>query len=95
MADVVEKSKPLDQRWLGLGSLSAYKPAIEDGLMTWHDGRVPPQRCMGWLVLTKKGIATLRDHESEFKDVLNAMKINGYGRTLYAHYMLMGGVSGR
>lgn len=49
------KGEPIQNCWLGLGTESFYRDAITDGLMTWHDGKTPPRRCAGWLVLTKKG----------------------------------------
>jgi len=45
----------LSTAWVGLGTEAQYRPAVDAGLMTWHDGKLPPKRCMGWLVLTKKG----------------------------------------
>lgn len=45
----------LSRAWLGLGTEADYRQGINDGYFTWHDGRVPPKRCMGWLVLTEKG----------------------------------------
>lgn len=49
------KGEPIRTAWLGLGTESFYRDAINDGLMTWHDGKTPPRRCSGWLVLTEKG----------------------------------------
>jgi hypothetical protein len=47
--------EPLTMAWIGLGTAAFYRPAIDAGLMTFHDGRTPPKRCMGWFVLTDKG----------------------------------------
>jgi hypothetical protein len=46
--------EPLDQAWIGLGTASEYKPALESGLMRWAHGK-PSVRCLGWLTLTPKG----------------------------------------
>ncbi len=93
MADDHEKSKPLAQRWLGLGTVSAYRPALDSGLMTFHNGKRPPSRCMRWLVLTDYGIAEMKKRESEFKSILTKMKNAGYDKTLHSQYMLVGGLT--
>ena len=64
MADRHEKSKPILERWVGLGTEAAYRPAIKAGLMKFVRqfslDPVPPPRCMGWLHLTPKGLKVLR-----------------------------------
>jgi hypothetical protein len=47
--------EPLRNAWIGLGTATEYKPAIDEGLMIFHDGVKPYKRCMGWLILTDKG----------------------------------------
>lgn len=90
-----ENIKPLNQRWLGLGSKSAYLPVLKAGLMRFHDGELPPPRCMGWLCLTDAGVDRMRELEPEFKKVLDEMKAQGYEKTVYAQFMLAGGVTCR
>ena len=94
IADTHEKSKPLSQRWLGLGTEAAYRPAIQAGLMQWHDGRTPPPRCSGWLVLTEAGITAMTDHAEEFSRCLSRLKQDSdYQRSYRASFMLAGGIS--
>lgn len=93
MCDDFEKGKPLEKRWLGLGTEAAYRPALEQGLMAFHDGRVPPKRCMGWLVLTQEGIKAMEKLEEEFKTVLDDMVRSGYLDTLLANYQMLGGIT--
>ena len=95
MADAWERAKPLNKRWLGLGTYSAYKSAVDAGYMAWHDGEKPPPRCMGWLVLTDAGIKAMKSCEVEFKATLDIMMERGYARTLSACYMLAGGLRKR
>jgi hypothetical protein len=92
MADARERSKPLHERWLGLGTEAAYRPAIEAGLMRFHDGRTPPPRCMGWLVLTPAGISTLWGLRREFEEQLAGLKRTRYPQQLRAQYQLCGGL---
>jgi hypothetical protein len=84
-------AKPLGQRWLGLGTLAAYRPIIDAGLMTWHDGRTPPPRCMGWLVLTPNGIAAMEEHKEEFAKALERIRSQYAG---LGNYMLAYGATG-
>ena len=92
MADEHEKSKPIHLRWLGLGTAAAYRPVIKAGLMAFHDGRIPPRGCMGWLCLTEKGIATLEENRKEFEESLKKLKATtSYQNSFMAHYMLAGG----
>jgi hypothetical protein len=62
-----EKSKPLSERWLGLGTAAAYRPVLDAGLMRFFDGEIPYKRSMGWLCLTELGIEEMQKHEIEFK----------------------------
>ena len=58
--------------WVGLGTEAYYRPAIDAGLMVFHDGRNPPKRCSGWLVLTEAGqkvVLSMLAHYAE-KEVL-------------------------
>ena len=32
--------------------------------MQFWDGKIPPPRCMGWLVLTEKGVEKLKEFEN-------------------------------
>lgn len=88
-----DKGKPLEQIWLGLGTEATYRPAIDAGLMKFHDGQTPPKRCMGWLVLTDKGVEKLREYEPEFEKRMEKMVKSGYWQTYEAHYELMGGIT--
>jgi hypothetical protein len=74
--DQVERSKPLSERWLGLGTAAAYRPVLDAGLMRFFDGKTPPVRCMGWLCLTELGIQKMKEYEGEFKGSIPA----------YTHY---------
>jgi len=87
--------QPIENRWLGLGTAAAYREGIDAGLFVFHDGRTPPPRCMGWLVLTKAGITAMNSMEDEFKEILKRMKARGYDSTLHANYMLAGGLAKR
>lgn len=96
MADDWEKSKPLNQRWLGSGTEAAYRPALNTGLMRFHDGKTPPPHCQGWLCLTQQGIMELEKYEQEFKRALDDLKADSdYKRSYRARYMLAGGISAR
>lgn len=91
MNDSHEQTKPLNERWLGLGTKAAYRPVLDAGLMTWHNDREPFKRCMGWLVLTEKGIEVLNYYSPEFKEVLEEMNKVGYQKSYLANYTLAGG----
>jgi len=96
MADDVENRKPLEQRWLGLGSKSAYRPVLEAGLMRFHDGENPPPRCMGWLVLTPEGVAAMKGLEDEFAEAMDRLEADpAYQRSIRANYLLAGGILSR
>lgn len=58
-------NQPLEKRWLGLGTRTTYKSALDAGLMKFESDY--PPRCMGWLRLTEKGIALFRELEPELK----------------------------
>ena len=93
MADNVERSKPLTRRWLGLGTEAAYRPALRAGLMQFHDGEIPPPRCMGWLCLTTAGVAALKRIEPECQRALASLNADaGYQSSYVAHYQLAGGL---
>ncbi len=92
--DVFDKDKSITQRWIGLGTSAAYRPALNEGLMVFHDGRTPPVRCMGWLVLTEKGAALLEEHGSMFQEILDKLnKIPEYRHSYVANFQLTGGLS--
>ena len=94
MAGSLELSEPLARRWLGLGTEAAYRPVLKAGLMQFHDGQVPPPRCMGWLCLTTEGIAVLTDFELEFQTKLASLNANPrYQSSYVAHYQLAGGIT--
>ena len=96
MADSYEKAKPMNKRWLGLGTEAAYRPAIKAGLMRFFDRRTPPPRCMGWLVLTDDGIKVYESLEEGFSEVMEDIKQNtNYSKSYTANYILMGGLSRR
>jgi hypothetical protein len=93
MEELHERSKPLEQRWLGLGTKSAYKSVLDAGLMTWFNGRTPPIRCMGWLVLTPKGIVLFKQLEKEFEAHYKRMVDSGYySNSIRANFTLAGGM---
>jgi hypothetical protein len=69
MADAHEKAKPILDRWLGLGTAAAYRPALEAGLMRFH-GCTPPPRCMGWLCLTQTGLDAMQSQQKDFSERL-------------------------
>lgn len=94
MADEVERSKPLTQRWLGLGTAAAYAPAIRAGLMVFHDGRTPPARCMGWLRLTQAGIEAMEARREGFESRLRNMKTDqAYTSSYHSRFVLAGGIT--
>ena len=94
MCDSREKQKPINRRWLGLGTAVAYKLMIESGLMTFHDSRIPPKGCMGWLVLTQYGIALLEENKKEFAIKLKELKSNPlYQGSYISQYQLAGGIT--
>lgn len=94
MADAHERSKPLTMRWLGLGTAAAYRPVLKTGEMAFFDGRIPETRCMGWLVLTDKGIKAMHEHSKEFATVIDDLhKKTSYDHSYLANYMLAGGVT--
>ena len=96
MGNEHEQSKPVDKRWLGLGTAVAYGPALTAGLMRFHDGRTPPLRCMGWLCLTEQGITALDGFSKEFAEIMAKLKKDPvYQRSYLAHYQLAGGLTGR
>ena len=94
MARTHDRAEPLLQRWLGLGTASAYATALNAGLMRFYDGQTPPPRCMGWLCLTEAGIAEMEAHAKEFAAVLEDMKQHGYSQSIIGQYMLAGGITG-
>lgn len=93
MGDEWERSKPLLRRWVGLGTAAAYRPVIEAGYMMFHNGITPPARCMGWLVLTEKGVEKLKELEPIFSERLRGWKTHtDYPSSILANYMLAGGL---
>lgn len=53
------RGEPPLEAWSGLGTRTDYKQVLESGMMDWTGGMLPPTRCMGWLVLTSKGLAEM------------------------------------
>lgn len=92
MADSQEKAKPLEKRWLGLGTAAAYRPVLDKGLMVFHNGKVPPKMCMGWLCLTPAGVVAMESCSSEFSEALEKLKKTNYKRSYLSQYMLAGGL---
>jgi hypothetical protein len=92
MADAHERSKPLGDRWLGLGTETAYRPALEAGLFRFHNGVTPHARVMGWLCLTNAGVAAMEGHQKEFKKALTALKKTVYKDSYVSQYQLAGGI---
>jgi len=88
-----EQGRPIEERWLGLGTDAAYRQMIDSGLMQFHNNHIPPTRCMGWLVLTNLGIKAIKEYESEFKEILDGMKRSGYDRSILANFQLAGGIT--
>lgn len=96
MCDPQERSKPLGIRWLGLGTKSAYEPVLKAGLMMFHNGKLPPKRCMGWLILTPEGEKVFKSMEKEFKKELDRLKEDFYYKNSYiSQYSLAGGLTKR
>ena len=93
MADGHERAKVVTNRWLGLGTEAAYRPAIQAGLMRWHDGRTPPVRCMGWLCLTEKGAETMAAMAADFARALADIKRDtAYQDGYKSRFQLAGGL---
>jgi len=96
MFDPHERAKPLDQRWLGLGTEAAYRPVLGKGLMRFHDDRNPPPRCMGWVCLTELGIKVMKELEPQFQKELQELHSSPrYKSSLRAQYTLAGGITRR
>ena len=74
MANIRQDPRTLTERWLGLGTISAYRPAIDKGLMRWIDGPAPHKYCRGRLVLTTSGAVLLQELSTEFNKILCKMK---------------------
>ena len=89
MLDPHKNAQPILDRWLGLGTYSAYKPALDAGMMVFCH-RKPQPRCAGWLHLTALGEKTMNEHATEFKDVLAILEENGYNNSVRANFMLAG-----
>jgi len=94
IGDDAERGLPLTRKWVGLGTAAAYKPMVEAGYMTFHDGKIPPPRCMGWLVFTETGAAKyqelLPDLQRAYAEFQKAIKGgNGY----LWEYSLFGGLA--
>jgi hypothetical protein len=96
MADAHEASKPLRDRWLGLGTAAAYRPVLDEGLMVFHDGRTPPRGCMGWLVLTEEGERLFKLLSSEFEAALERLKrTTSYQNSVLSQFTLAGGITAK
>ena len=91
----IHGTHPLTKRWLGFGTASAYEPIIKAGMMRFHNGQIPPPRCMGWLCLTASGVVALEKHEAEFASLLENLKAEGYEQSVSAQYVFAGGFSSR
>lgn len=88
-----EAKLPLTLRWLGLGTRSAYRSVLDANLMVFHNGKNPPVRCMGWLVLTEEGVRALAELTPEFEAALKALKQDkSYQRSFISQYVLAGGI---
>lgn len=59
----LNRRKVITEQWLGLGTEADYRPAIQEGYMTWISGQ-PAPRIMGWLKVTEKGAAVLEKMKS-------------------------------
>lgn len=92
-SSLTKQSKPLLSRWLGLGTAAAYRPILEAGLMVFHDGKIPPPRCMGWLCLTPAGVEAMQSKARQFKEELEMLKKTSYRDSRAAHYPLAGGLT--
>jgi len=87
-ADSHERRKPILDRWLGLGTAAAYRPATEAGLMVFHNGRTPGRGIMGWLTLTSAGVAAMLELADQF-----AWPVDREPSTVADCYMLAGGLA--
>jgi hypothetical protein len=86
-----DRSKLITQRWVGLGTSSVYRPGIDAGLFVFIGDKIPEPRCMGWLVLTEKGVTALLDNIGEFVDELRRLKGDAaYNRSISANFQLAG-----
>jgi hypothetical protein len=95
MGDAQERSKPIGKRWVGLGTVAAYRPGIAAGLFMFVNDSPPSPRCMNWLVLTEKGVTALIDNIEEFVDELRRLRTDpAYNRSMQSHYSLAGGLIG-
>ena len=83
-----KRSKSILQQWLGLGSKSAYKSALNAGLMRWWNDKLPPKYCTGWLCLTEKGLGAMQSCEEEFEKTLTKATI--YKGSYQERFALMG-----
>jgi hypothetical protein len=92
--DSFMQGQALLDRWLGLGTEAAYRPVLKAGLMRFSSGP-PAKRCMGWLVLTRKGANLMRALTPEFIDRMNALVGAGYNDSLAARFQLAGGITRR
>ena len=80
------KDIPITQQWLGLGSQSVYRPALEKGLMRWAIEE-PPKRCQGWLCITENGLELLDELSPEFGKSLKEIK-SGPNGVLYDYQLV-------
>ncbi len=53
------KGESLTQAWVGLGSVSTYRPALDADFMRTQNGKMEA-RISHWWVLTKKGAAIVK-----------------------------------
>ena len=93
MIDPREPIQPLTKRWLGLGTVAAYRPMLKADLMRFHDGEIPPARCMGWLVLTKKGVELYHKYENEFETEMQRLnESEKYKSSILSCFTVAGGL---
>ena len=77
-----------------MGTYSIYRNGIKKGYFQFHDGKIPPKRCMGWIVLTEKGAEIytelLKEHQSKWDYAIESYKIRN---PITSQYQLAGGLT--
>jgi len=86
-----ELMKPLGDRWLGLGTQSAYQLGFDAGLFRWI-ASIPQKRCMGWVALTPKGVEAFNELLPELKAEFQQRTRPGYITSILGNYQLSGGL---
>jgi hypothetical protein len=86
-----DRERPFTERWLGLGTEPVYRPVIKAGLMKFVNGS-PPSRCMGWLVLTEKGVNVMQEC-AEYYNFAKKLEERRNRKDVLDSYNLAGGLT--